>query len=237
MKSFFAPVVLVATILLMPLCLLFLVHGVEQIEAASQRGWIYEADAQVIDAALEGKLIRVQGELISEESLPLAGSEVCAIEVVDEHGFPHLFSRKLRLGKRQVLGLYEKTNMPFGYLGHSDRVIRNPGAPGYLPSGTRVCLIGRQCGETLDMTDAAAEEDFHYIPGQRIFRDGDISSEAQAGFIMFILFLYYLLWWGMSIATHEFFSRKPYTISRCLLEGFIYGSIILLILSVCVILS
>ena len=237
MKSFFAPVVLVATILLMPLCLLFLVHGVEQIEAASQRGWIYEADAQVIDEALEGKLIRVQGELISEESLPLAEAEVCAIEVVDEHGFPHLFSRKLRLGKRQVLGLYEKTNMPFGYLGHSDKIIRTPGAPGYLPSGTRVCLIGRQCGDTLEMADAAAEANFHYIPGQRIFRDGDISSAGQVGIIVFMFILYYLLWWGVSIAFRALFGKKHYSPCRSLLEGFIYGSIILLILFSCVIIS
>lgn len=233
MKSFFSPIIMAVGLIFTLPCLLMLAYEVAYLQEYWESERIYDAATEQISPALEGKLIRVTGELTTDEMLPLEGSDtaVNAILTTKQYGFTHAIASRLQLGARQVVGLNNMSQEPFGYLG-SDKRVDAAGKSGYLPSGTTVCLIGRQKGDTLDMADEAADAGFTRSHHSRALRYHDISLEDFTFFSVIILFIYYLLWWGVAAACRETFFRK----GSSFVLGFTTGSCLLFLVSLGVLL-
>ena len=234
MKSLFSPIILTVGLLLTLPCLCILALEVDYLKEYWESERIYNAAAEQIDPALEGKLIRVVGELTTKDLLTPEGSTtgVNAILTTKQHGFTHAIAAGLQLGVRQVVGMNNMPRQPFGYLGHSDMIVKEEGKDGYLPSGTTVCLIGRQKGNTIDMADEAANAGFTRSHHTRALRHHDISLESFTAFSVIVLFIYYLLWWGVVSVCRETYFRKR----SSFVLGVTSGSCVLCLISLCVLL-
>lgn len=167
---------------------------------------VYPAAAEQIDPAMDGRLVRVRGPLVAaERNLILRENEEYpdAVEVQDFAGSASCHAEQLSLGKRKVSGLYAKEQCPFGYFLHGtdEGVARLQGPSGrisVLKSGASVTLIGRQRGDTLDMSDPVSRANLgetspRYAAHVRN-RNADFSLESVESAALIALCVYVLLW-------------------------------------------
>ena len=179
---------------------------------------VYPARADVVDPALEGKLVRVSGQLCTTDTVdwPGYGSFPQVVEV-DDLG-PYVAAQNLTLGVWKVERLYGWRGKPFGYLHQNqpgvERVETPAGTVMVLRSGAPVTVVARQRGDVLDFTEedtwarlgeASPRYADHVDTGQT-----DISLESFEGVAAFALLVYagfWILvglmfrrwWWGPAI--------------------------------------
>lgn len=168
---------------------------------------VYPAAAEYIDPALDGQLVRVSGPLVAaEKSLILRENEAYpdAVEVQNFVGSAACHAEQLSLGKRKVSGLYAKERYPFGYFLPSwkaDGIEEIQGPSGHisvLKSGVPVTLIGRQRGDTLDMSDPVSRADIGETSpryaGHIANRNADFTLETIEAIALMAACVYALLW-------------------------------------------
>lgn len=167
---------------------------------------VYPAAAEQIDPAMDGRLVRVRGPLVAEErNLILRENEEYpdAVEVQDFAGVVSSHAEELSVGKRKVQGLYAKERAPFGYFLHRDASVleslqRPTGHVAVLKSGTPVTLIGRQRGDTLDMSDPVSRanlgETSPRYAAHIANRNADFSLESVEVAALMAACVYALLW-------------------------------------------
>lgn len=168
---------------------------------------VHPAAAELIDPALEGCLVRVSGPLVAaEKSLMLRENEEYpdAVEVQDFVGSAACHAEQLSVGKRKVQGLYAKERYPFGYFLPSwkaDGIEKIQGPTGrisVLKSGASVTLIGRQRGDTLDMSDPVSRADLGETSpryaGHIANRNADFTLESVEAIALMAACVYALLW-------------------------------------------
>lgn len=168
---------------------------------------VYPAAAEHVDPTLDGCLVRVFGPLVAaEKSLMLRENEEYpdAVEVQDFVGSAACHAEHLSLGKRKVSGLYAKERYPFGYFLPSwkaDGIEEIQGQTGHisvLKSGAPVTLIGRQRGDTLDMSDPVSRADIGETSpryaGHIANRNADFTLETVETIALMAACVYALLW-------------------------------------------
>ncbi len=163
---------------------------------------VYPARADVVDPALEGKLVRVSGPLCTTDTvnLPGHGSFPQVLEV-DNMG-SYVAAQKLTLGVWQVERLYGWRRQPFGYLHLNqpgvEKVETPAGSVLVLRSGAEVTVVARQRGNVLDFTEeetwarlgeASSRYVDHVDTGQT-----DVSLESLEGVVAFALLVYSVFW-------------------------------------------
>lgn len=179
---------------------------------------VYPARADVVDPALDGKLVRVSGPLCTDETVnwPGYGSFPQVVEV-DDLG-PYVAAQNLTLGVWKVERLYGWRGKPFGYLHQNqpgvERVETPEGSVMVLRSGAEVTVVARQRGNVLDFTEdgtrACLGEASPRYADRVDNRQTDISLESFEGVAAFALLVYagfWLLmglvfrrwWWGPAI--------------------------------------
>ena len=197
---------------------------------------VYRTEADHINPEHEGKLVSVCGPLTTEETLTHADLRVQAIDISDFYSVAR--AGQLQLGARRVEGLFCNNNNPFGYYYHKPESVHHALPDGknlhYLPSGTRVILLGRQRGDVLDMRDSAARavlgNDYATWLNDRAYPvRASVDTRITMGLC---ILLYYALWWGIVVcATRLYNNRADRNVRlRCgLLWGVSAGSIVLLL--------
>lgn len=179
---------------------------------------VYPARADVVDPALEGKLVRVSGQLCTTDTVdwPGYGSFPQVVEV-DDLG-PYVAAPNLTLGVWQVERLYGWRGKPFGYLHLNqpgvERVETPAGTVMVLRSGAQVTVVARQRGNVLDFTEeqtwARLGEASSRYADHVDNRQTDLSLESFEGVAAFALLVYagfWMLaglmfrrwWWGPAI--------------------------------------
>ena len=179
---------------------------------------VYPARADVVDPALDGKLVRVSGPLCTDETVnwPGYGSFPQVVEV-DDLG-PYVAAQNLTLGVWKVERLYGWRGKPFGYLHLNqpgvERVETPEGSVLVLRSGAQVTVVARQRGNVLDFTEegtrACLGEASPRYADRVDNRETDFSLESFEGVAVFALLVYagfWLLmglvfrrwWWGPAI--------------------------------------
>ena len=179
---------------------------------------VYPARADVVDPALEGKLVRVSGQLCTTDTVdwPGYGSFPQVVEV-DDLG-PYVAAPNLTLGVWQVERLYGWRGKPFGYLALNqpgvERVETPAGTVMVLHSGAPVTVVARQRGNVLDFTEeqtwARLGEASSRYAAHVDNRQTDLSLESFEGVAAFALLVYagfWMLaglmfrrwWWGPAI--------------------------------------
>ena len=163
---------------------------------------VYPARADVVDPALEGKLVRVSGPLCTTDTvnLPGHGSFPQVLEV-DNMG-SYVAAQNLTLGVWQVERLYGWRRQPFGYLHLNqpgvERVETPEGAVMVLRSGAPVTVVARQRGSVLDFTEeqtwARLGEASSRYADHVENRQTDISLESFEGVAAFALLVYSVFW-------------------------------------------
>ena len=168
---------------------------------------VYPAVAENVDPTLDGRLVRVSGPLVAaEKSLILRENEAYpdAVEVQDFVASAACHAEQLSVGQRKVQGLYAKERYPFGYFLPSWKAdgieeIQGPtGRVSVLKSGAPVTLIGRQRGDTLDMSDPVSRADLGEssprYAGHINNRNADFPLESVESAALIALCVYVLLW-------------------------------------------
>lgn len=169
---------------------------------------VYPAAAEYIDPALDGRLVRVCGPLVTaEKSLTFRENEEYPDALEVQEGFVGTASchaEQLSVGKRKVQGLYAEDRYPFGYFLPSWKAdgieeIQGPTGRVYvLKSGAPVTLIGRQSGDTIDMSDPVSRADLGEISpryaGHINNLNADFPIESVEGAALIAACVYVLLW-------------------------------------------
>lgn len=170
---------------------------------------VYPAAAEYIDPALDGRLVRVCGPLVTaEKSLTFRENEEYPDALEVQEGFVGTASchaEQLSVGRRKVQGLYAEDRYPFGYFllpsWKADGIEEIQGPTGrvyVLKSGSPVTLIGRQSGDTLDMSDPVSRADLGEISpryaGHINNLNADFPIESVEGAALIAACVYVLLW-------------------------------------------
>ena len=163
---------------------------------------VYPARADVVNPALEGKLVRVSGPLCTTDTvnLPGHGSFPQVLEV-DKMG-SYVAAQKLTLGVWQVERLYGWRRQPFGYLHLNqpgvEKVETPAGSVLVLRSGAEVTVVARQRGNVLDFTEdgtrACLGEASPRYADRVDNRETDFSLESFEGVAAFALLVYSVFW-------------------------------------------
>ena len=163
---------------------------------------VYPARADVVDPALEGKLVRVSGPLCTTDTVNLPGhGSFSQVLEVDNMG-SYVAAQNLTLGVWQVERLYGWRGKPFGYLALNqpgvERVETPEGAVMVLRSGAQVTVVARQRGNVLDFTEeqtwARLGEASPFYADHVDNRQTDISLESFEGVAAFALVVYSVFW-------------------------------------------
>ena len=163
---------------------------------------VYPARADVVDPALEGKLVRVSGPLCTTDTVNLPGhGSFSQVLEVDNMG-SYVAAQNLTLGVWQVERLYGWRRQPFGYLHLNqpgvERVETPEGAVMVLRSGAPVTVVARQRGSVLDFTEeqtwARLGEASSRYADHVENRQTDISLESFEGVAAFALLVYSVFW-------------------------------------------
>lgn len=197
--ALFKPVVVTGISLLMLLMWgLMGIHGTMLVDYwLSER--VYPADAQHVDPALEGKLVRVNGPLVAVDKALILYDNEAYPDAVEVQGACQRYAEKgLSLGQWQVQGLYLRTRFPFGYLHLNlpgvESVRRPEGLVFVLKSGAEVTLVGRQRANVLDMSDPGARATLGKVSpryaGHIENRGGDFSLEGFEEVAVFAVVAY-----------------------------------------------
>lgn len=163
---------------------------------------VYPARADVVDPALEGKLVRVSGPLCTTDTvnLPGHGSFPQVLEL-DKMG-SYVAAQNLTLGVWQVERLYGWRRQPFGYLHLNqpgvEKVETPAGSVLVLRSGAEVTVVARQRGNVLDFTEdgtrACLGEASPRHADRVDNRETDFSLESFEGVAAFALLVYSVFW-------------------------------------------
>ena len=191
---------------------------------------VYPARADVVDPALEGKLVRVSGPLCTTDTvnLPGHGSFPQVLEV-DNLG-SYVAAQNLTLGVWQVEHLYGWRRQPFGYLHLNqpgvEQVETPEGSVLVLRSGAEVTVVARQRGNVLDFTEdgtrACLGEASPRYADRVDNRETDVSLESFEGVAAFALLVYAGFWLLMGLVFRRWW-RGPA----------IGGGLLLLIILLC----
>lgn len=163
---------------------------------------VYPARADVVDSALDGKLVRVSGPLCTTDTVNLPGyGSFPQVVQVDKLG-SYVAAQNLTLGVWQVERLYGWRRQPFGYLHLNqpgvEKVETPEGSVLVLRSGAEVTVVARQRGNVLDFTEeetwarlgeASSRYVDHVDTGQT-----DVSLESLEGVAAFALLVYAFFW-------------------------------------------
>lgn len=212
--------------LFMLVMLLLLYLDASMLKEYWQSERVYAANAEKINPAHEGCLVRVTGQLCTHETLNVGelGTYPEVIEIQKHTTIA--YADELQLGIRQVQGLYAKGAIPFCYF-----AINTPGVNwttkgdeslAMLPSGAEVTLVGRQRGNTLDMADPVSRAKLGkpatgFLDHVNDSPSADISLRSFQDIAMFALFAYFVTWLLLGLA-----------IGRSLRWGMAVGAVLLL---------
>ena len=224
------PLVVMVGGLFMLVMLLLLCIEVDMLKEYWQSERVYAASAEKIEPAHEGCLVRVTGPLCTQETLNVGelGSYSGVIEIQKYTTIAH--ADALQLGTWQVQGLYTMRSIPFCYFAINTPEVNwvevGDMSLAMLPSGVEVTLVGRQRGNTLDMTDAQAKARLGkpaagFLDHVNDTPNADISLRSYQGVAFFALLVYFFTWMLLGLA-----------IRRSLRWGIVAGAVLLLIICI-----